>query len=477
MPGGKMKTWILSWMLVAACGASVPAAAVDAGEGMVRGTASFRERIALPPGTVFEATLEDVSLADAPAVTLATFSLQDAGNPPYRFELAYDPASIVPSRRYAVRARVTLAGRLLFTTDQSYPVITQGSPTTVEVLMKRVGGAAGRAATGKPGEIFATLPATFTGVLPCADCAGIEHHLDLMPDGSYVLRMRYLGTDREGTFDDIGTWALSSDGITLALKGGREAPEFFSIEDAGTLRKLDIMGRPIESALDYDLRRAEAFEPIEPRLAMGGMFRYMADAADFRECTTGRSLPVAMEGAYIELERAYTALPKEGPPPVPVMALVEGRIAMRPPMEGPGPVPTLVVDRFLRLVPGEACPPRYRTVPLADTTWALVALGEEAVFPPEGRPAAQLLLQSADGRAAGSNGCNRFMAGYTVEDDRIQFSPAATTRMACPGTDELARRFDDALASAVRWRVLGEQLEFYDDGGRLLARFQAGSTP
>ena len=29
------------------------------------------------------------------------------------------------------------------------------------------------------------LPATFTGTLPCADCEGIYHHLDLWPDGVF----------------------------------------------------------------------------------------------------------------------------------------------------------------------------------------------------------------------------------------------------------------------------------------------------
>ena len=472
-----MKNWIVAWTLVVACGATPTAVAVDADESVVRGTATFRERIAMPPGAVFEATLEDVSLADAPATTIATFRKEDAGNPPYRFELAYDPVKIIPSRVYAVRARVTLAGRLLFTTDQSYPVIPGDSPTFVELLLKRVAGAAGRAGTGKPGELFATLPATFLGVLPCADCAGIEHHLDLMSDGSYALRMRYLGRDEERAFDDIGTWALSSDGITLALKGGREAPVFFSIEDGDTLRKLDLSGRPIESSLDYELRRAGTFAPVEPRLAMRGMFRYMADAADFAECTTGRRLPVAMEGGYVDLERAYMALPKDGDPPVPVMALVEGRIAMRPPMEGPGAVPTLVVERFLRLAPGEACPPRFRTASLTSTHWSLVGLEQEAASAQEGRPEPHLVLQGAESRAVGSNGCNRFMAGYTLAGERIQFSPAAATRMACPGAEELARRFDDALASAVRWRVLGGQLELYDEGGRLLARFEAREAP
>jgi len=43
------------------------------------------------------------------------------------------------------------------------------------------------------------------------------------------------------------------------------------------------------------------------------MFRYLADAAQFEECLTGRSYPVAMEGDYLALERAYLALPKASP--------------------------------------------------------------------------------------------------------------------------------------------------------------------
>ncbi len=53
-------------------------------EAKVTVTASFRERIALAPGAVFVATLEDVSRADAKAEVLGEVRIDDAGNPPYR---------------------------------------------------------------------------------------------------------------------------------------------------------------------------------------------------------------------------------------------------------------------------------------------------------------------------------------------------------------------------------------------------------
>ena len=468
-------TAVLGMLSVTACVAGCVATPTPAPAAEVTGTATYLERIAMPPGAVFEAALEDVSRMDVPADVISSVRQEQAGNPPYNFVLAYDPARIVPSRRYSVRARIALAGRLLYTSDRIYPVITNGHPAKVDIVLKRVAGAAGRALGGKPGDLLATLPATFTGVLPCADCEGIDHHLDLLPDGSYALRTRYLGKPDGAVFDEIGSWAPASDGITVAFKGGREAPVFFSIEDRDTLRRLDLMGRRIESRLDYDLKRAATFSPIEPSLAMQGMFTYMADAAMFAECTTGRKLPVAMEGAYIELERAYLAA--RGEPAQPAMALVEGRIAMRPPMEGPGPVATLVVDRFLRLAPGEQCAPRFRTARLEDTYWRLVALGESAVFTGEGRPGPHLVLQAADKRLAGSDGCNRLMAGYTLDSDRIQFTQAASTMMACAEGMETAERFAAAIAAASRWRVLGQQLELYDAGDVLLARFEARPAP
>ena len=52
--------------------------------------------------------------------------------------LPYDPAGIDPRATYAVRARITLDGRLLFTSDTLHPVITNGAATRVEVPMVRV---------------------------------------------------------------------------------------------------------------------------------------------------------------------------------------------------------------------------------------------------------------------------------------------------------------------------------------------------
>jgi uncharacterized lipoprotein YbaY len=119
----------------------------------VSGEAIFRERIALPPDAVFTAQLQDVSRADAPATTLSEVSEATAGaEPPFAFNLPYDPAQIDERFSYAVRATVASGGRLLFTTTQRYAVITGGNPTSglLLLLLMVSGGGSGSGTGGGP---------------------------------------------------------------------------------------------------------------------------------------------------------------------------------------------------------------------------------------------------------------------------------------------------------------------------------------
>ena len=104
----------------------------------IQGTATYRERIALPQDAVFDAVLEDVSRADAPAVTIATTRIASPGNPPIAFAIAYDATKISEERRYVIRASVLVGGKLMFTTDTATPVITRGAPVNVSLMMRMV---------------------------------------------------------------------------------------------------------------------------------------------------------------------------------------------------------------------------------------------------------------------------------------------------------------------------------------------------
>lgn len=107
--------------------------------GTITGTVSYRERIALPPGSVIRVTLEDVDLADAPATVIAEAMLRPERQVPIPFTLSYDPARINPTHRYAVRAQITDAdGRLRWVTMEHYGVLTQKNPVRVELIVRLV---------------------------------------------------------------------------------------------------------------------------------------------------------------------------------------------------------------------------------------------------------------------------------------------------------------------------------------------------
>ena len=108
----------------------------------VKGTATYREKIAMPSDAVFEATLEDVSRADAPAEVISRIRVPSPGNPPIAFEIRYDPVRIIPGNRYAVRARVLLNDQLFFTTDQAYPVTPGAGTSPLQLMLKRSSGGA-----------------------------------------------------------------------------------------------------------------------------------------------------------------------------------------------------------------------------------------------------------------------------------------------------------------------------------------------
>jgi len=105
----------------------------------IEGTATYRERIAIPPNSVFEAVLEDVTIADAKATRIGQTSFSPPSGPPIRFSIAFDPARIDPSRMYSVRARIVVNGRLMFTSDKLHPVLTRGTGHPVNILLKMVG--------------------------------------------------------------------------------------------------------------------------------------------------------------------------------------------------------------------------------------------------------------------------------------------------------------------------------------------------
>jgi heat shock protein HslJ len=139
-------------------------------------------------------------------------------------------------------------------------------------------------------------------------------------------------------------------------------------------------------------------------------------------------------------------------------------------MEGQGQQPTLVVERFIRISPGETCGARFATEPLENTYWKLTRLGDMPVAPQQREP--HFILNREARRVGGSGGCNRLMGSYQLKGDALTFGRMAGTLMACPQGMDTERAFLDALGQVRRWKIIGQHLELFDSAGKLLARFE-----
>jgi len=297
------------------------------------------------------------------------------------------------------------------------------------------------------------------------------YHLDLFEDGVFFLRTTSLGHAVGAISDAVGSWEADRDQGLLTLFGGEEAPLLFRIVEGNTLRKLDQEGREIDSTLNYDLRRMGKAALIEPRLTMRGMYRYMADAALFEECLSGRRFQVAQEADNVALERAYLDARKEAGEPL--LVSFQGRIAERPGMEGDALVLTVVPEHFIGVWPGETCGARRSVSELENNYWKLTRLGDEPAPALEGRREPHLVFHSEEGRVAGTGGCNQFSGSYKIEGTSIRFGMMAMTKMACLESKDVDQALLSSLETATSFRKTAHRLELLDAEGLVVARFEA----
>ncbi len=136
------------------------------------------------------------------------------------------------------------------------------------------------------------MPQSWRGVLPCADCEGIETSLFLEKDGTWVMNERYLGAREEpSSFASYGTWARTADKLVLT-----------------------------------------------------------DDAATFTDCATGKRFMVANNA---ELERSYLAA--RGHSEKPVLLSVEGHFTLEANPDTGAPTKVLAPDTAGKFYPNQDC--------------------------------------------------------------------------------------------------------------------------
>lgn len=102
----------------------------------ISGNVIYRERMALPPSAEVEVKLVDVSLADAPAVTIAETRIKPEGSVPIPYVLEFASDKIEDGRSYALQAQIMAGNELLFTTTTHHPAPIEGAEQ-VDILVHR----------------------------------------------------------------------------------------------------------------------------------------------------------------------------------------------------------------------------------------------------------------------------------------------------------------------------------------------------
>ena len=109
---------------------------VGIADAAVTGTVTYRARLALTDGARLIVELRDVSLADAAAPLIANQTIENPGQVPISFRVEYASSDIKRRNTYSVSARIIESdGRLAFTNDTAYEVITRGNPRKVDMLL------------------------------------------------------------------------------------------------------------------------------------------------------------------------------------------------------------------------------------------------------------------------------------------------------------------------------------------------------
>jgi heat shock protein HslJ len=106
---------------------------------------------------------------------------------------------------------------------------------------------------------------------------------------------------------------------------------------------------------------------------------------------------------------------------------------------------------------------------LTGTEWTIVELGGARVTATAG-PRAPHLAFLANGKVGGSDGCNRLSGAYTATPpDGLVFGPTASTRMACPGVEDVGARLASAMKGTSHWRIVSDRLQLLGATGQPLA--------
>lgn len=482
--------------VLSACQTQLPAQSLEAETALltVTGSATYRERMAAPAGSVLKVELADTSRADAPAILLAEWSASlDEGGVPRSFSLEVNQA-LDPRFTYTLRAAITgPEGDLLWTTDTAHRIeALTGEVNAGELVMVKVQPAPAPAAetpevTGHEYRVSAIGGKAVTGSRPVTIQFGEDGRVSGF-GGCNSFGGSYKETAGNLTFGDL----ISTMMACLDVKAGAQESALYATLKGtanitpGTDGKVMLTGEngtQIELAPNSMPPLAGTSWQVE---AMGGTAIVAGSEPQISFTQDGQiNGTTGCNRFFGSYTQEGNALAFSGVGMTKMACMEEGimgqEIAFGAILSGETQAK---IDGFGNLVIRGQDGVSFSARPLSaagDTAESdpAVLVGEAWQVEDINRGGiidntVLALNFSEDGSVSGTTGCNNLAGTYSAAGTAIIFSPLAMTRRAClaPALNDQEMKFTAALQGEMAWRLTADgALELTREGGhRILLR-------
>lgn len=458
----------------------------------VTGSATYRERMAAPKGSVLTVELSDTSLADAPSVLITDWSTGlDDGGVPRTFTLRVNQP-LDPRHTYTLRAAITgPQGELLWTTDTVHRITAlAGTADAGELVMIKVQPAPAAALpdlTGKDftvtaiggtptvGERLPTLnfrkDGNAGGFGSCNSYGGsFTQAGDKVTFGDIVSTMMGCVDQRIGQQEGRLYAALKG---TATLSAGEQGAVILTGEDgtqltltpagmtslAGTRWLVEAMGGTgivagHEPQINFD-ENGKINGTTGCNRFFGG---YGQDGAALTFTGVGMTKMACMAEGVMQQESAFGRI---------LSGKAEGSVDAHGNLTVRG---ADGVSFTARPLPADGEQQEGNPADIAGGTWQVEDLNRGGIID----NTVMTLTFTADGIVSGSSHCNSLSGSYTATAATLTFTPMVMTQRAClaEALGNQERRFVDALQGDMNWRLTADgALELTREGGhRILLR-------
>lgn len=291
---------------------------------------------------------------------------------------------------------------------------------------------------------------SYYGLLPCADCPGIEYEIKFNKDNTFNESMLYLDRDAK-PWAEIGTYTLENDSIIVVDRVDNEGFTHFLLKEDNQLVILDKERKEVEGALaDFYILSTEKVENTELMSEPISEYSFQANGNEpFWNIRFGEDDKMYLRGMLGEHTVNYsfpTPEAKEINEHAKSYYVKNNDLEMEL-LVSPEPCDDTMADYsythkvalHLKLADWnefqdlEGCG-EFAGIYQLNNIWKLESINGEKVS--ENNRKAHLQFNINEGTFYGNGGCNNLNGKVELKDTSLTFSKVATTMMACENLEE-----------------------------------------